>query len=193
MEECNSAELTEHDAAIVACKNGDYEAFGMLVRKYERELMGHALTIVGNREDALDVVQQTFVRAFRSLGQFEIGRKFYPYIYGIMRNLCVDILRRTARQRRLQETLWNAVELNSQYRESDERMQLLWNAVGRLSEENREIIVLKHLEGRKYDEISEILQIARGTVMSRLHRAREKLKEIVSRLEASSANGVKGR
>lgn len=193
MVDSKSAERMEDDAAIVASKNGDYESFGILVRKYERELMGHSLTLVGNREDALDVVQDTFVRAFRSLGQFEIGKKFYPYIYGIMRNLCVDRFRRTARERKLQETLWNAAELNSQVRESDELTQLLWNALGRLSQEDREIIVLKHLEGRKYDEISGILQIARGTVMSRLHRAREKLKEIVSRLEASSANGVKGR
>jgi RNA polymerase sigma-70 factor (ECF subfamily) len=155
--------------------------------------MGHALVLTGNREDALDVAQETFVRAFRSISQFEVGRKFYPYIYGIMRNLCTDRHRRSARERKLQETLWNAGELNSQFRESDERTQLLWSALGRLSQEDREIIVLKHVEGRKYGEISQILKIARGTVMSRLHRAREKLKEIVLRREVNSSNGVKGR
>jgi RNA polymerase sigma-70 factor (ECF subfamily) len=193
MEDSESAERMEDDAAIVACKNGDHESFGILVRKYERELMGHALTLVGNREDALDVVQETFVRAFRSLSRFEIGRKFYPYIYGIMRNLCVDRFRRATRERQLQDAVWNTSELNSQFKESDERTRLLWNALGKLSQEDREIIVLKHLEGRKYDEISGILEIARGTVMSRLHRAREKLKEIVLRLEADFADGVKGR
>lgn len=193
MDDSKLAERMEDDAVIVACKNGDHESFAILVRNYERELMGHALALTGSREDALDVVQDTFVRAFRSLNRFQIGRKFYPYIYGIMRNLCVDRFRRTARERDLQETLWNAAELNSQVRESDERTQLFWNALRRLSQEDREIIVLKHLEGRKYDEIAEILDIARGTVMSKLHRAREKLKEIVRRLEASCANGVKGR
>ena len=193
MEDSQSADRIEDHAAIIACKNGDYESFGILVRKYERELMGHALTLIGNREDALDVVQETFVRAFRSINQFEIGRKFYPYIYGIMRNLCVDRFRRAKRERQLQDAVCKIAELNSRFKECDERTQLLWNAIGRLSQEDREIIVLKHLEGRKYDEISEILEIARGTVMSRLHRARQKLREIVSRLEANSANGVKGK
>jgi len=77
--------------------------------------------------------------------------------------------------------------------ELDDRRRFLWKALGKLSQQDREIIVLKHLEGRKYDEISEILQIARGTVMSRLYRARQNLKKVVSRLEINPGDGVKPR
>ena len=175
-----TSELMEDGKVIVACQKGAHESFGILVRRYERELMGHALALLGNREDALDVVQETFVRAFRSIGGFQPGRKFYPWIYSILRNLCVDRFRQKAREEKRQDALWKAEDLNPKFDEADERIQVLWNALGKLSQEDREIIVLKHLEGRKYQEISEILQIAPGTVMSRLYRARQKLKELVS-------------
>ncbi len=177
--------------AIAACQKGDHESFRILVRRYERELMGHALALLGNREDALDVVQETFVRAFKSISRFQPGRKFYPWIYSILRNLCVDRFRQKAREEKRQDALWKAEDLNPKFDEADERIQVLWNALGKLSQEDREIIVLKHLEGRKYQEISEMLQIARGTVMSRLYRARQKLKEVVSRQsEGNPTDGV---
>jgi RNA polymerase sigma-70 factor (ECF subfamily) len=189
----DTGERMNDDDAIVACQSGDHERFGILVRRYERELMGHALALLGNREDALDVIQETFVRAFRSISNFQMGRKFYPWLYGIMRNLCVDRFRRLVREGQLQQALWKPVELNSQFNISDGRTQLLWNALGRLSQEDREIIVLKHLDGRKYDEVSEILRIARGTVMSRLYRARQKLKEVVFSLQMNPIDGEKRR
>lgn len=170
-------ELSDNDV-VAACRNGDHESFGILVRRYERELMGHALALLGNREDAL---QEAFLRAFKSIGMFETGRKFYPWIYGIMRNLCVDRFRQRAREGQRRDLLWRPAELNSRFSELDDRMRLLWDALGKLSQEDREIIVLKHLEGEKYDEMSQMLQIPRGTVMSRLCRARQKLKDLVSR------------
>jgi RNA polymerase sigma-70 factor (ECF subfamily) len=176
---------------VLACRNGDPDSFGTLVIRYERELMGHALALLGNREDALDVLQETFVRAFKAINRFQRGRQFYPWIYGIMRNLCVDRFRRHARDRQHRDALWKCAELNSEWNKSDERARCLWKALGKLSQEDREIIVLKHLEGRKYNEISEVLQVARGTVMSRLYRARQRLKELVSRLQANSEDGVK--
>ncbi len=186
-----TAKPMNDDELVLACRNGDHESFGALVIRYERELMGHALALLGNREDALDILQETFVRVFKSIDRFQAGRKFYPWIYGIMRNLCVDRFRRHARDQRHRDALWKCVELNSEWNKSDERARRLWKALGKLSQEDREIIVLKHLEGRKYDEISEVLQVARGTVMSRLYRARQRLKEVVSRLQANSEDGVK--
>jgi RNA polymerase sigma-70 factor (ECF subfamily) len=182
--------MDDHDA-ITACQNGDGESFGDLVRKYERELMGHALALLGNREDALDTIQEAFVRAFKSIGRFNPERKFYPWLYGIMRNLCVDSFRKRAKDAREKDSFWRSSELNSQLDDPDDRNRLLWDALGKLSQPDREIIVLKHLEGRKYDDISEILKVARGTVMSRLYRARQKLKEWISRLETHSVDGAR--
>ena len=110
-----------------------------------------------------------------------------------MRNLCVDRFRQQARTEQHQDALWSPSALNSRLNELDDRRRVLWKALGKLSQQDREIIVLKHLEGRKYDEISEILQIARGTVMSRLYRARQNLKKVVSRLEINPGDGVKPR
>ena len=166
---------------------------GILVRRYEKELMGHALTLLGNREDALDVLQESFVKAFKSISRFQTGRKFYPWIYGIMRNLAVDRFRERARDRRHQDALWQASELDTRLNGVDDPASagFLWKALGKLSQEDREIIVLKHLGCRKYDEISEILQMARGTVMSRLYRARQKLRQLVLTLETNFTDGAK--
>lgn len=168
----------DDNEAILSCQQGNNESFGVLVRRYERELMGHALTLLGNREDALDAVQETFLRAFKAINQFQVGKRFYPWIYGILRNFCVDKFRKV-KEEPLQEKVWNPAELYSGLAESDEKIKQLWSALGKLEREDREIIVLKHLENRSYEDIAQILQILRGTVMSRLYRAREKLKKIV--------------
>ena len=170
--------MTDNET-IAACRNGDCEQFEVLVRKYERELMGHALAFLGNREDALDAVQETFLRAFKTVASFRAGRKFYPWLYSILRNLCTDIYREKAKEEELEKMLWRPEEMCSDLAETDERTQLLWKALGSLSQEQREIIVLRHLEGKKYEEISELLDIASGTVMSRLSRARAALKELL--------------
>jgi RNA polymerase sigma-70 factor (ECF subfamily) len=105
------SEAMNDDDVVVACRDGDHEMFGILVRRYEKELMGHALALLGNREDALDVVQEVFVRAFKSLSKFEYGRNFYPWLYGIMRNLCVDRFRQTTRKEQREQTLWRPGEV----------------------------------------------------------------------------------
>ncbi len=68
-----TGEPTQDHVAIVACQKGDHDSFGILVRRYERQLMGHALALLGNREDALDMIQETFVRAFKSISTFQTG------------------------------------------------------------------------------------------------------------------------
>ena len=168
------------DQAVTNCLNGDNEQFEIVVRRYERELMGHALALLGNREDALDAVQETFLRAFKALASFTAGRRFYPWLYGILRNVCTDMHRRKAKEDEYRNIAWKPEEVCSGLAGIDERIQLIWKTLGRLSQEQREIIVLRHLEGKRYEEISELLEIASGTVMSRLSRARAKLKELLS-------------
>ena len=73
-------------AAIAECLGGDREAFRHLVERYQTEALGHALTIVGDREDALDVVQEAFLDAYRALDRFQSSRKFYPWFYVMLRN-----------------------------------------------------------------------------------------------------------
>ena len=82
----------DDSVAIQKCLAGDWEPFRLLVEKYQGRAVGHALAIVGNREDALDAVQEAFLDAFRALGRFDRGRQFYPWFYAILRNRCFKLL-----------------------------------------------------------------------------------------------------
>src|SRR5262249_17252472 len=78
--------------AIQKCLEGDWESFRRLVEKYQGRAVGHALTIIGVREDALDAVQEAFLDAFQALGRFDQERQFYPWLYAILRNRCFKLL-----------------------------------------------------------------------------------------------------
>lgn len=89
--------------AIAQCQAGDAEAFRHLVERYQAEAMGHALAILANREDAADAVQEAFVAAFRALGRFEAGRRFYPWLYTILRHRCFKVASRRPRTQPVEE------------------------------------------------------------------------------------------
>src|SRR6476660_9239153 len=78
--------------AIKRCKGGDKDAFRYLVERYQREAMGHALAILADREDALDVVQEAFFDAYQAIGRFDTSRQFYPWFYTILRNRCFKLI-----------------------------------------------------------------------------------------------------
>jgi RNA polymerase sigma-70 factor (ECF subfamily) len=168
--------------AIEQCQAGNAEAFRHVVAQYQTEAMGHALTILGNREDAEDAAQEAFVKAFRALGRFEAGRRFYPWFYTILRNCCFKLAARRPTQMRESDRL---LEILATPADADEerQTQLLQQALGRLSSEDRELITLKHLDGLSYAQLAERLEIPTGTVMSRLYHARQRLRAEVNRLE----------
>jgi len=170
---------------IDACRRGQTEAFGMLVRRYQDRLYPTVLRLTGSAEDAHDLLQETFLRAYRKLGQFQGGSSFYTWVYRIAVNLALG-------ERRRRKTARPALDLTAHDRfdppddraqtdpaaplEREERDARIQNALSALAPDHRAVVVLKDLDGLRYEEIAEMLKIPVGTVRSRLHRARHELR-----------------
>lgn len=177
----------ESDGILVArARTGDAEAFAQLVERYRRRVYVHALGIVASREDAMDLAQEAFARAFRARHTLDPERPFHAWLYQIVRRLCFNFLRDSkARARALdaQGRHWlesaGAAPPVDPLREAQraEARRLVAAAIDRLPAHEREVLVLKEFEEMKYREIAELLGIPIGTVMSRLYSARRRLAE----------------
>ena len=165
--------------AIKRCQQGDREAFRHLVERYQRRAVGHAVAILFDRADAEDAVQEAFIDAFQAIGRFDTSRTFYQWFYVLLRNRCYKL---TAR-RRPTENIDDVQLLASQPGMSDETRLALEKALHSLTPEEREIVSLKYFSGLSYDELAVHLQIPRGTVMSRLFNARQRLQRKLMRFE----------
>jgi RNA polymerase sigma-70 factor (ECF subfamily) len=190
-----SNELVEQTEAeiIESCKNGDRDAFALLVQRYQRRAYGIAFGMLRSREDALDAAQNAFVKVFRNIGSFKGDSSFYTWFYRIVVNVCIDHCRKSGRMK--------SVEYDDTFRRRDEsagvvplvgntrtmhpgasldRVELskvLNEALGKLSEDHRTIIVLREIQGLSYEDIAESVGCHLGTVMSRLHHARKNLQK----------------
>lgn len=175
------------DDLIRRCQTGDTAAFGRLVTRYMRRAYFAALALVGNPDDALDLSQQAFARAYRARQTIDPARPWYPWLYQIVRRLCFNFTRdeRTRRERITAAGPWlvgraaahaerDRPDASLERREQQERVR---EAIDRLPMEDREVLVLKEFEQLKYREIAELLDIPMGTVMSRLYAARRRLAE----------------
>ncbi len=157
--------------AIEKCQNGDKEAFRYLVEGYQKQAVAHAVAILGNREDALDAVQEAFLDAFQAIKHFDTTRRFYPWFYVLLRNRCFKMTAKKRPADNIEETEILAPQSGL----SSEELFGLESALFALSNEDRELITLKYLDGLSYEELSERLEIPRGTVMSRLYYVRTQL------------------
>lgn len=177
---------------IRKCRAGDPRFYEPLVRAYEGPAMRVAVGMMGNPDDAHDAVQEAFVKVFNSLARFDLKRRFGPWFFQILRNQCRDMLRSRQARGRL-ETVDERLELRPAGEETGpERLrqraaarETLWRGLERIGHEHREILVLKELEGFRYNEIAEILEIPEGTVASRLFHARRALKEALEAMGIS--------
>jgi len=178
---------------IDRARNGDSEAFGVLVERYQRRVVGVALAVVKNQDDAIELAQETFVRAFENLKNFESRSSFSTWLYRIAANLSIDFWRREGRHVILrgedaQSEIDRLPSLQGDSFKAVSRSELserLKNALEQLTPEHRAVILLREVEGLSYDEISETLQCPRGTVMSRLHYARTHLRTILQDLSVN--------
>jgi RNA polymerase sigma-70 factor (ECF subfamily) len=157
---------------IKKCQQGDREVFRHLVERYQRQAVAHATAILLNRDDAEDAVQEAFIDAFKAIGTFDTSRTFYSWFYVLLRNRCYKL---TA-GRRPTESLDEALLVNAQPGAADDTRLALEKALHSLTREEREIVWLKYFSGLSYDDLATHLQIPRGTVMSRLFYARQRLK-----------------
>ncbi len=166
--------------ALKNCIGGDKDSFRFLVERYQHQAIGHAAAVLGNREDALDAVQEAFIDAYRAINRFDFERRFYPWFYVLLRNRCFKML--ASAGRRNTESADETEILATHPESSIEETLSLEAALLALSPEDRELISLKYLDGLSYQELAELLQIPKGTVMSRLYHARKQLQAKLTKI-----------
>lgn len=176
---------------VLRWRRGDTKAFEILVKKYMRRAYFIALGLVGQHDAALDLSQETFVRVYRHRRRFDPRRRFFPWFYQILKNLCFSYLNE---QRVNPHVALEDVKEQAESRdvsgsfdpnlivERDPLKDRVWEAISSLKPGDREIIILRHFQDLTYREISEALSCSQGTVMSRLYYARQALRK---RLEQS--------
>jgi len=177
-------EVNDDRSVIIRCKKGDIKAYNILVDRYMQRAYYTALGFVGNRDHAMDLSQDAFVKAFRAIKKIDENRQFFTYFYRILRNLCLNFIRDKKRHARpfseIGETQYKRIasqESNPAMAfEMQEQKELVWAAIHQLKPDQKEIIILKEFRDYSYQEIAELLDIPIGTVMSRLYHARKSLK-----------------
>ena len=191
MEASKTLMTGRHDdhSLVQACREGQIEAFGILVRRHQDRLYPTIVRLLGSPEDAQDVLQDSFIRAFEKLDQFHGESSFYTWIYRIAVNLALSDYRKR-RHRRPDRSIHHGkgrltADPADESPETDpswslervERESIVQAALDQLGPDHRAVVVLKDFDGRRYEEISALLSIPVGTVRSRLHRARSELRE----------------
>ncbi len=168
---------------IRCAQDGDREAFGHLIRRYQRRIFALGLRFFGNADDAEDLVQDTFLRAWRNVHRFEEERSFAPWLFRIATNRALTEIE--TRKRRGGDELDERIAWTGPGADEDlERKQLraeVDHAVAGLPDDQRMVLLLRTAEGMSYRAISDTLDIPIGTVMSRLARARETIRKRVRR------------
>lgn len=178
----------EQEAAVIqAVLDGDVNAYEALVKEYEKNVYNLALRMTGNSEDAADMAQEAFIKAYNSLTAFRGDSKFSVWLYRIVSNVCLDFLRSRSRKQTVSLSTENddgeEVELDiADETHSPEQLldrSLTRDAVRRglatLPPDHREILLLREIQGLSYEEIADVLGLEAGTVKSRIFRARKKL------------------
>jgi RNA polymerase sigma-70 factor (ECF subfamily) len=181
----------EDSGLIDDCLAGRSEAFAELIRKYQDRLYNTIYHIVGNAEDARDLVQDVFVQAYRSLEAFQGRSAFYTWIYRIGVNMAISHRRRRRVMVPLETgprgLMFERAEEHSDpggRLEQDDREREVREAIASLAPEYRAVIVMKDIDGQKYEAIAQVLDCPIGTVRSRLHRARLELRQRLKHLMA---------
>lgn len=189
--------MEETDLNLVKrTRNGDRDAFNVLVTRYQRKVYGICYGMVRNPDDAMDLVQDTFVKVYRNLERFQGNSSFYTWVYRIATNVCIDFLRKAQRKKTVDYD--DAIARDEDVEGDDmllpsrmginparvlgrrELLEKINDALQTLSPAHRQIILLREVEGMAYQDIAETLEISIGTVMSRLHHARKNMQKALA-------------
>ncbi len=172
-------------ALIMEIQSGDKKALGTLVNKHKKTAYRIALGLVGNKDDAYDISQEAFLRVYRSANTYDTNQPFLPWFYRIISNLSKTWLaKRSRRENKMVDVDDASYLLVDSSNPEDTMVQketaaYVRTALLQLDFEDREIITLQHFRNMSYDEIADMLDIPKGTVMSRLYYARKKLAKIM--------------
>ena len=181
--------MSSEKALVQQAKAGDRNAFAALVSAYESKIYNLALRYLGNREDAMDASQEVFLRVFRFLPGFQEESGFSTWIYRIGVNVCKDMLAKQSKRNEQSIEVEDEEEDRrtldivdcryspEQILENAELRTILSSAIASLPEQQREVVVLRDIQGLSYEEIASVLSLESGTVKSRLSRARENLRK----------------
>lgn len=186
----------EEIIAMRRCRRGSPEAFEVFVNRYMKNAYFIALGLVGNREDAMDLSQEAFIRAYRNIKHLKPDRRFFPWFYQILKNLCISHLRKRRYRQTSSLDGENCPEVaaTTDYFSPEvvagrnELKDKVWQAIGKLDDKHREVIILRHFQNMSYEQIAEALYCNKGTVTSRLYYARKKLEELLSTGKGGSIN-----
>ena len=193
---------------VESCKAGDRQAFQVLYQRYERKVYAVAYGFLRNQEDALDVVQEAFIKVHRYLPNFEGQSSFYTWLYRIVANLCIDHIRRAGRKKDVEfddrlrhdgkgeaaaELPVSALGDPSAAVKNKEILAAVEDSLGHLSDKHRAVIIMRELQGLSYADMAKAMNCSKGTIMSRLFHARRNMQKLLKeRLEyvPSSSEGA---
>jgi len=185
----NRVPVPPDEDLIRTAMDGDEEAFRGLMERYKGRAYGVALGIVGDPDEAQDVLQDAFVKAWYRLRDFRFGSNFYTWFYRLLVNQAIDRWRKRSRAATVPlDENWLSEEVSppdtavypktpEELARNRELVEGLNRAIGALPEYHRTVILLREVDGLSYEEIAQVLDCSVGTVMSRLHYARAKLRE----------------
>lgn len=188
-------EAEDHEL-VEAVKAGDRRAFQTLFQRYERKVYAVAYGFLRNQEDALDVVQEAFIKVHRYLPNFEGQSSFYTWLYRIVANLCIDHLRRSGRKRDVEfdDRLRHDADQNeaavalvpvsalgdpAQAVKNKEILAAVEESLAQLSDKHRAVIVMRELQGLSYADMAKAMNCSKGTIMSRLFHARRNMQKLL--------------
>jgi len=188
----------EEITAMRRCRRGSSAAFEVLVNRYMKDAYFIALGLVGNREDAMDLSQEAFIRAYRNIKHLKPERRFFPWFYQILKNLCISHLRKRRYRKANSLDSENCPEIPAAtdcfspeaVAGRNELKDKVWKAISKLDDKHREVIILRHFQNMSYEQIAEALYCNKGTITSRLYYARKRLEELLSTGKGGSINDM---
>jgi RNA polymerase sigma-70 factor (ECF subfamily) len=186
--------LDANDREVIqACQRGDYDAFRALFEAHKDRVYSIALRYSGDRAEAMDIAQETFLKLLASIRDFRADSSFESWLYRIVVNRCLDHKRRSRRWLPFLDGIFEAVSepaesaLHRMLR--NEQEQGVQDVIAKLPPEQRIVVVLRYTEGLSYDQIAEVVGCSSGTVASRLNRAHKFLERRLSHLRGAATGG----
>jgi len=196
MERLDTDKNEEICALVEKIKHGDREAFMTVISLYQKRIFLLAFSFFHNREDAMDIVQETFLRLYQKIHYFREGKNFQNWLFQIAKNLCIDYYRKSYSKMREWGSEKNIEEMNLSFEngrnshQSSDLKEIFSRCLKKLAQRQRMVFVLKHYNQFKYREIAQILNISQGTVKSLHFKAVQNLRDLVSPYLGERYEGV---